>query len=98
MSNFKLWCLGITVSLGKCHFKKFWNEVNLRSICQFEVNFIKFAEHTCYRCDVACHDYDVHQQQGQVVIGELHTSSATSHLVYEKYKEDRREKIETLLI
>ncbi len=51
----------------------------------------------CYRCDITRHDYDIYQQQGQQVIGKLCTSSATSHLVYEKYKDDRREEINTII-
>ncbi len=49
--------------------------------------------YTCYRCGVA----HVQQQRGLQVVGKLCLSSTTSDLDYEKHKEDRREKIETLL-
>jgi hypothetical protein len=43
------------------------------------------SSHICYRCDIARHDYGVHQQQGQRVVKELCMSSATS--TFEKHKE-----------
>ncbi len=43
-------------------------------------------ENKCIRCDVARDDYNVDQWQGQWVIGELCTSSATSHQVMKSIK------------
>jgi hypothetical protein len=60
-----------------------------------ESNIIIWRLRRCYRCDVAHNVYNVQQQRGHQVVGKLCISSATSYLVYEKHKEERREKIST---